>query len=133
MDKDIADKLVYNLLVELKKKNIDKEEMRILLDDYIKRNGVSLRELAKQIGISHTTLYYWKEPDKKKQISEFQSMKQTKLKITDELVMIKNKLLDYQHKINANKLSLTNNDRKLISEIKELILWIYMNTLVLKV
>jgi len=58
MDKDIRD-LVYNLLCDLKKKEIDKFVRARLIREYSNSRNISGRQLAKQLGIPKSTIEDW--------------------------------------------------------------------------
>jgi hypothetical protein len=52
-------KLLFNFFLDHKKKEIDKIERANLLRKYIRDNNISERQLAKELGMSHSTLQDW--------------------------------------------------------------------------
>ena len=65
MDAEIINILEYNLLAELKRKEMTKEQRAMLLQDYLKRNNTSIRQMAKELNVPHTTLFYWANEEKR--------------------------------------------------------------------
>lgn len=59
MEKESINKLLFNYFLDYKKKEIDKLERANLLTQYMKDNNISERELAKELGMSHSTLQDW--------------------------------------------------------------------------
>jgi len=55
----VPNELVYNFLTELKRKEINPVERARIIEAYCKETGISIRGLAKELGISKTTLHYW--------------------------------------------------------------------------
>jgi hypothetical protein len=52
-------KLGHNILLDCKKKDISKIDRAKIIEQMIKTEGISLRELARQLEISHSTLQDW--------------------------------------------------------------------------
>lgn len=59
MEKDLYEEVVFNMLVDLKKKDIDRFTKAKLIKTYIERHRISERELARQIGVHASTLEDW--------------------------------------------------------------------------
>ena len=55
----VPDDLVYNFLVDLKKKDIDPIERARIIRTYCNNKQLSIRALAKELNISHSTLQDW--------------------------------------------------------------------------
>lgn len=51
--------LVFNYLMDLRKKEIDPKERALLISNYLKDRGISVRALGRETGISHNTLLDW--------------------------------------------------------------------------
>ncbi len=56
---EIIEKLHYNFIADLKKKDIDVRERALLIDGYMKKHGLSYRQLADMFNIPHTTIFGW--------------------------------------------------------------------------
>jgi len=126
MNEEIINILEYNLLSEIKKRELTKEARALILKDYMKRNDTSLRELAKDLNIPHTTLFYWANEEKRK--SHLSDIKQrTDLNSVYEAIVL---LLD---KLENRKLKLNDRDREKITEIKSLCDKLYLFTRVVKI
>ena len=54
-----TDDLIYNFLCDLKKKEISPMVRAKLITDYLAKTGKSQRELARELGIPHSTLDDW--------------------------------------------------------------------------
>ena len=57
--REIKNKLTHNYLLEMNKKQIDKLERAKLVKDYIESKNISVRELARQLNMPHSTLNDW--------------------------------------------------------------------------
>jgi len=55
IDKDI----LFNLLLDFRKRNINNIERAKILESYINETKISQRELAKELGIPHSTIQDW--------------------------------------------------------------------------
>ena len=55
----IENKIIFNYLLESKRKNINQTERSIIIKKYMDDNKLSFRELSKNIGIPHSTLNLW--------------------------------------------------------------------------
>jgi len=51
--------LIYNFLLDLKKKEINPMDRAQIINDYLKKNNISQRELARQINVPHSTVQDW--------------------------------------------------------------------------
>jgi len=51
--------MIFNYLLDQRKKEIDYFERAKIISHYLKDNGLSQRELASQLGIPHNTLQDW--------------------------------------------------------------------------
>lgn len=58
MDNELKE-LVYNLMCDLKKKEIEPAAKARLIQQYIASENLSQRQLARQLGIPHNTLQDW--------------------------------------------------------------------------
>jgi len=56
---NVPDELIYNFLLELKKKDINPIDRAKIINDYCKEKDLSMRGLAKELGMSHSTLQDW--------------------------------------------------------------------------
>jgi len=56
---DVPNDLVYNFLVELKKKDVDPIDRAKIIRKYAENQGLSIRALAEELGMSHSTLQDW--------------------------------------------------------------------------
>lgn len=70
---DVSNELVYNFLIELKKKEISPIDRAVIIKSYIKENGMSARGLAKELGMPHSTLQDWMDYDRISKV-EFEAM-----------------------------------------------------------
>jgi len=134
--KDIPDEIIntleYNLLMDLKKTDLNKQDRKILLTDYMARHGLSMGEVARSLGIPKTTLYYWIETEKKKEQTAKYDLKNKKSSLLEELDLIKHKLLIYKDRIKDRKFKIDDRGRKILIEIKDLLIWISYNTAIIK-
>ena len=55
----VPDNLIFNLLQDFRKKDIDPVDRAKFLESYLKYAGISQRELARQLDIPHSTLQDW--------------------------------------------------------------------------
>jgi IS30 family transposase len=53
------DTLIFNFLMDLKKKEISAMDRAQIINDYLKANKMSQRELARQINVPHSTIQDW--------------------------------------------------------------------------
>jgi hypothetical protein len=127
MEQEIIDTLEHNLIVELRKKEMAPDVRKVLIEDYMKRHKLSLRKLAEEFKIPHTTLYYWTEPQKKAEQSEKQSMDRTDLGKAVSYVKGFLGLVEH-HKVKLNDDILKN-----ITTLKEMIDRIYIMTKTIRV
>jgi len=67
--------LVYNYMLDCRKKEIEPFERAKLIRAYMKENKLSVRALTKQIGVPHSTIQDWLLFDKitKEEYDEFQA------------------------------------------------------------
>jgi len=56
---DEMKELVFNMMCDLKKKEIEPKARAMLIQNYLDKTGLSGRALAKQLGIPNTTLQDW--------------------------------------------------------------------------
>lgn len=56
---EISNELVFNLLVDLKKKDVNPIDRADIIVKYLKEKDISVRELARELGMSHSTLQDW--------------------------------------------------------------------------
>jgi len=63
---DTYDKLIFNYLVEHKKKCVDEFERVSLLRQYMSVHDLSVRKVAEEIGVPHTTIQGWLSWEKMK-------------------------------------------------------------------
>jgi len=56
MSININNKLVFNFLVELKKKEIHPVERAEIIKQYLKDEKISVRQLARELNIPHSTI-----------------------------------------------------------------------------
>lgn len=69
---DTEEKLIFNILLRLNEKELTDKEYRDLISRYKSLTKKSDREIAKMFNLSHTTLYYRMNPQKKKnQVMKF--------------------------------------------------------------
>jgi len=59
MSININNKLVFNFLVELKKKEIHPVERAEIIKQYLKDEKISVRQLARELNIPHSTIQDW--------------------------------------------------------------------------
>lgn len=129
MDEEIVDILEYNLLCEIKRKEITKEDRSKILNDYMNRNNTSLREVAKIFNVPHTTLFYWANQEKR--IEHLQKV--GNLKGKRELEFLTETLTNFLMRIENKKVKLTDQDREEIVKIKDLSHKIFLMTRTLKI
>lgn len=55
----MKEKLIFNYLCDLKKEEIDPKERADLITQFLVENKMSQRELARKIGIPHSTIQDW--------------------------------------------------------------------------
>jgi transcriptional regulator with XRE-family HTH domain len=55
----MSNDLIFNYLMDLRKKEINPIERAKIINEYLKKENLSQRELAKLIGVSHSTLQDW--------------------------------------------------------------------------
>ncbi len=75
-------KLVFNYLLDLTKKDVDKWERAKIIKEYLKEENISQRELAKQIGVSKSTIEDWLLINKLS-VNEYNGLKITGMTNTD--------------------------------------------------
>ena len=51
--------ILKNIIIDFSKKDVTPYEKGKLIIEYLKENNLSLRQLSREIGISHTTLQTW--------------------------------------------------------------------------
>lgn len=51
--------ILFNYFLDLRKKDINKRERAVLLSRYLRENNMSQRQLAKDLGIPHSTVQDW--------------------------------------------------------------------------
>ena len=51
--------LLFNFFLDMRKKDIDKRQRATLIAKYLKDNNMSGRQLAKELGIPHSTIHDW--------------------------------------------------------------------------
>ena len=56
---ELSDQTIHNLINDFKKKEINPKERAEILLEYRKHKGISQRQLAKNIGISHSVIQDW--------------------------------------------------------------------------
>ena len=125
--KEIINKLAYNLIMELKKKEFDKTERKNILQSYMDANKLSLREIARNHNIPHTTLFYWLNPERKIAAVE-RDYKIPKGTLLSQLKILDKTTSDYCEKLKKHSLVLNDESRELIETIKTRWNYIYLNT-----
>jgi len=131
INQDIIDALEHNLLADLKRKDLSKEQRKIIVEDYKKRHNMGYREIAKEFKIPYTTLYYWVETTKKKEQCDKYVERQYSDSLTDNLEYIKRTLESIKRQAEAKKFKDKDAIPKLV-EIYELMYWIKFNMLGVK-
>lgn len=116
MDQDIIEVLEYNLLSELKRKELSKVQRAMLLKDYMKRKNISVRELAKEFNVPHTTLFYWANDEKRQE--HIQSIKSACAH--KELSVIVDSLNNFLKMIESHTVRIKYEDRIAIEKIKDI-------------
>lgn len=129
MNNEIIEILEYNILAELKKKELSTEHKAALLKDYMERTKTSLRGLAKELNVPHTTLFYWANETKKVE----HAAKVLETKNHGELDYLIESLKTLLNRIEEKKVKLTDKDRLAIEKMKDLSYRIYMLTRTVKV
>jgi len=56
---EISEDILFNVFKDWEKKDILPEQKSVLLKSYLNEKKISQRELAKRLGISHSTLHDW--------------------------------------------------------------------------
>lgn len=56
---NVPEEIIYNFLIELKKKEVDPIGKAKLIREYCENKKLSIRGLAKELGMSHSTLADW--------------------------------------------------------------------------
>jgi transcriptional regulator with XRE-family HTH domain len=56
---EVPNRLIYNFLCDLKKKEIHPVERAEMMKAYLKEEGISQRELARELGMPHSTVQDW--------------------------------------------------------------------------
>lgn len=135
MDKETINKLTFNFFLDNKKKEIDKIERANMLQKYLEDNNLSQRELATELGMSHSTLQDWimysridrEEYDRliengynHKQI--YKTLRNTKTKMPNsfDLNLFRTAIKDCKSKLNPmiNKGEIITNEE--VTELKEI-------------
>jgi len=100
------EKIIYNYIIGLKKKDIDFKERSNVLIRFRKKHGISQRELAKQIGVPHSTLQDWERWDVIDD-KEYEHMKEQGLNDTQIYRQLRNNINKEKDEwINKNALDL---------------------------
>jgi len=55
----VSDRIIFNMMLDLRKKELDPFERAKIIQDYMKKKKISQRELGKQLGIPHSTIADW--------------------------------------------------------------------------
>jgi len=56
---EVDQSMVYNLLCDRRKKDVDPVDFANMVKQYLQQTGISQRKLAKEIGVSHNTVQDW--------------------------------------------------------------------------
>lgn len=56
---EVSDELIYNYFKDCQKKSVDPVSRAKLIKDYCKEKKISMRGLARELGMSHSTLQDW--------------------------------------------------------------------------
>lgn len=67
---NISEELLNNIILDWKKRDITPTEKSRLLKEYMKECNISERELARRLGISHSTMQDWVSMRQKKKYHE---------------------------------------------------------------
>jgi len=94
---EVSEEIIYNFLVDLKKKDINPIERAKIIDTYMKEKKLGLRELSRELNIPHTTIKGW--IDYKKIEEEYDELISKGVSKTQ----IHNKLRYYKQKTELNK------------------------------
>ena len=105
--------IIFNWMLDLRKKEIEPLERARIINEYMKANKLSQRELAKQLGISHSTLADWCRWGKITKL-EYKQMKRNGLNDTDIYRGLRN---NSNNKITFN--NFINNATKLDQELEK--------------
>lgn len=128
--------ILFNFFLDMRKKDIDKRQRAQLLAKYLEDNNISQRQLAKELGIPHSTIQDWlmlnriSEEEYQKYIEEgmtytdiYRMLRNNKQATTEDfdLLLFKNEvkksISKYRSLIqNSDKL-----DTELLDDIKELV------------
>lgn len=119
--------IIFNYMLDLRKKDIDKHDRAKIIDEYLKANNISQRELARQLGIPHVTLQDWLMMTRlpKRQYTELLDEGITETKIYKVLRAHKDKKGSEIVKIALETQDETSLDLKLIAMTKELSSYIH--------
>lgn len=86
---NISEDLFFNIVQDWKKREISSEEKSIILKSYLKSSNLSERELAKKLGVSHSTFHDWIT---QRQIKKYYEKKSNEFySLIDRLIFLFNK------------------------------------------
>ena len=133
LDEAIIDKLEHNFLIDLLvKKDISTEERKIVITRYMKRNNIGIKPLARQLNIPFTSLYYWINPEKKKEQTHKYDVKRVDRGMLEELEYIDHTIKVHKKRIEDRTYRCNDKMRELISSIKDNVTCISYATLKIK-
>jgi DNA-binding transcriptional MerR regulator len=103
---EVSDEIIFNFLIELKKKDVNPIDRAKIICAYAKEHRFTIRSLAKELGISHSTLQDWIDYEKldKKEYAELLSKGLNKKDI--HRILRKNRKYKDMNKITQNELNI---------------------------
>lgn len=64
MDETIKDNIIFNFLMDQRKRDIDKKARATILREYMENNNLTQRSVGKELSIPHSTIHDWLLLDK---------------------------------------------------------------------
>jgi transposase-like protein len=95
---NINNDLAENILLDWKKKNISPEDKSLFINELLKEKKISMRELARQLNIPHSTLQDWTSMRQQKKLENDKFHTSCIYTLADRLTYLLSKTNDFDDK-----------------------------------